>query len=228
MALVPARRRDERRTIRRSSCTVPSRVSLSTTGEYRRWDLNPHGGSPQRILSPQRLPFRHAGRFDSSRASSDKPTAYRTLRPRINRGDRTAGLSRHRTGKGVVRCPIIRMMTSNPVVSSMNSRKSICGGACLASLLLVAGCRREEAAAESTAPARDPRQPPVQRQITDYVYYTGRVDAVQSVDIRPRVTGYLVKMPFQEGGESRPATSSSRSTRGLTRRSTTPQGPRSI
>ena len=31
--------------------------------------------------------------------------------------------------------------------------------------------------------------------------FTGRTEAVQSVDIRPRVTGYLVKMPFKEGSE---------------------------
>ena len=42
---------------------------------------------------------------------------------------------------------------------------------------------------------------PSQREVTDYVDFTGRTDAVQSVDIRPRVTGYLVEMPFKEGAE---------------------------
>jgi len=42
---------------------------------------------------------------------------------------------------------------------------------------------------------------PVKRDVTDYIDYTGRTDAVNSVDIRPRVTGYLVKMPFTEGSE---------------------------
>jgi len=40
---------------------------------------------------------------------------------------------------------------------------------------------------------------PVTREVTDYVDFTGRTEAVQSVDIRPRVTGYLHRMPFQEG-----------------------------
>ena len=31
----------------------------------RRWDLNPHG-LPQRILSPSRLPFHHAGEYSNS------------------------------------------------------------------------------------------------------------------------------------------------------------------
>jgi multidrug efflux system membrane fusion protein len=41
----------------------------------------------------------------------------------------------------------------------------------------------------------------VQRQITDFVDFTGRTEAVESVDIRPRTTGYLVKIPFKEGSE---------------------------
>ena len=42
---------------------------------------------------------------------------------------------------------------------------------------------------------------PVQREVTDYVDFTGRTEAVYPVDIRPRVTGYLVSMPFEEGAE---------------------------
>jgi len=40
---------------------------------------------------------------------------------------------------------------------------------------------------------------PVLRDVTDYVDFTGRTDAVESVSIVPRVTGYLVKLPFKEG-----------------------------
>ena len=46
-----------------------------------------------------------------------------------------------------------------------------------------------------------PVSQPVQREVSDYVDFTGRTEAVYSVDIRPRVTGYLVEMPFQEGTE---------------------------
>jgi membrane fusion protein, multidrug efflux system len=42
---------------------------------------------------------------------------------------------------------------------------------------------------------------PIVRDVTDYVDFTGRTEAPFSVDIRPRVTGYLVKMPFVEGAE---------------------------
>jgi multidrug efflux system membrane fusion protein len=42
---------------------------------------------------------------------------------------------------------------------------------------------------------------PLRRSVTDFVDFTGRTEAVHSVDIRPRSTGYLVKMPFEEGAE---------------------------
>jgi multidrug efflux system membrane fusion protein len=68
-------------------------------------------------------------------------------------------------------------------------------------LVTSAGCQRSPPA---VAPAEAPALPvskPVQRQVTDYVDFTGRTDAVNAVDIRPRVTGYLVQMPFKEGAE---------------------------
>jgi len=77
--------------------------------------------------------------------------------------------------------------------------------AVLCGLLLtaaVAGCRpksREVGAAE--APVVVPVSHPIQRVVTDYVDFTGRTDAVQSVNIIARVTGYLVQMPFEEGSE---------------------------
>ena len=46
-----------------------------------------------------------------------------------------------------------------------------------------------------------PVSQPVQREVTDYVDFTGQTKAVQSVDIIPLVTGYLVEMPFREGAE---------------------------
>ena len=54
------------------------------------------------------------------------------------------------------------------------------------------------------APAEPPVLPvskPVRREVTNFVDFTGRTDAVQAVDIRPRVTGYLKRMPFKEGSE---------------------------
>src|ERR1019366_5190029 len=42
---------------------------------------------------------------------------------------------------------------------------------------------------------------PVQREVTDYVEYTGRTGAVQAEEVKARVTGFLVETPFKEGEE---------------------------
>jgi multidrug efflux system membrane fusion protein len=56
------------------------------------------------------------------------------------------------------------------------------------------------------APPEKPVVPvshPVTRVVTDYLYFTGQTAAINAVDIRARVTGYLQKMPFREGAEVR-------------------------
>jgi membrane fusion protein, multidrug efflux system len=56
-------------------------------------------------------------------------------------------------------------------------------------------------------PAGDPPVPvvpvgkPVPRQVIDHADFAGRTAAAQSVDVRARVTGYLVKMPYKEGSD---------------------------
>ncbi|HEX4142435.1 MAG TPA: efflux RND transporter periplasmic adaptor subunit [Pirellulales bacterium] len=72
--------------------------------------------------------------------------------------------------------------------------------ACLM-LLVHAGCETHSTAPTEPPPPTVAVSQPVQRNVTDYIDYTGRTDAVNSVDIRPRVTGYLVKMPFKEGSD---------------------------
>jgi RND family efflux transporter MFP subunit len=42
---------------------------------------------------------------------------------------------------------------------------------------------------------------PVSREVTDYVDFPGRTEAVNSVEVRARVTGYLDKVHFQEGAD---------------------------
>lgn len=52
--------------------------------------------------------------------------------------------------------------------------------------------------AADTAPEVTVSQPVV-REVTDYVDFTARTEAVNSVNVVARVSGYLVKTPFQEG-----------------------------
>jgi multidrug efflux system membrane fusion protein len=42
---------------------------------------------------------------------------------------------------------------------------------------------------------------PVIREVVEYEYFTGRTAAPFTVDVRPRVTGYLKEIPFKEGRE---------------------------
>jgi multidrug efflux system membrane fusion protein len=70
----------------------------------------------------------------------------------------------------------------------------------LAALLLFAapGCR-DEAPAKVAPPPVVRTEKPISREVGDYVYFTGRLEAVQSVDVRARVTGYLVSIDFVSG-----------------------------
>jgi multidrug efflux system membrane fusion protein len=77
----------------------------------------------------------------------------------------------------------------------------VLGISCLI-LLALSGCQQGSATAVAPPPPLVvPVSQPVQREVTDFVDFTGRINAVQSVDIRPRVTGYLTRMPFKEGAE---------------------------
>jgi multidrug efflux system membrane fusion protein len=68
--------------------------------------------------------------------------------------------------------------------------------------LVTAGCQPNAAVrkTEDEIPAV-PVSHPVQRDVTNYVDFTGRTDSVASVDIRARVTGYLISRPFTDGSE---------------------------
>ena len=85
------------------------------------------------------------------------------------------------------------------------SHRAAGGVVCLGALIagLSGGCRQNQAPPPTPGPPVVPVSHPVQRSVTDYVEYTGRTDAVESVGIKARVTGYLVRAPFREGAEVR-------------------------
>jgi len=69
--------------------------------------------------------------------------------------------------------------------------------------LILAACARNEAA---EAPA--PQAPPavqaakvVQKSVTDFDEFTGRFEAVERVEVRPRVSGYVTAAHFAQGHE---------------------------
>ena len=63
------------------------------------------------------------------------------------------------------------------------------------------GCHKEPPPLAATPPPEVSVAPPVERAVIDYDEYTGRITAVEEVDVRARVRGYLVKVNFTEGAE---------------------------
>jgi RND family efflux transporter MFP subunit len=65
--------------------------------------------------------------------------------------------------------------------------------------LCLAGCVQAPSAAPEAAPSPVAVSQPVERDVTDYADFTGRTAAVDSVEMRARVWGYLDKVKFKEG-----------------------------
>jgi len=79
---------------------------------------------------------------------------------------------------------------------------SYCGSKRLHSLLVCAaflfGCHGATSSRSQT-PVEVIVTTPVTDKVTDFADFTGRLDAMKTVEIRSRVTGYLVSAPFKEG-----------------------------
>jgi RND family efflux transporter MFP subunit len=76
-------------------------------------------------------------------------------------------------------------------------------GVLLAALIGLSGCGND---ATATAQAPAPQvsvAPALEREVTEWDEFTGRVEAVESVEIRPRVTGYIESVNFSEGSTVR-------------------------
>ena len=89
---------------------------------------------------------------------------------------------------------------------------ALMGIAAAATPLLLSGCGTEAAQAaraDHAPPAATPAGPPVsvaevvQQEVTDTKDFTGRVEAVERVELRPRVSGYIDALRFREGAEVR-------------------------
>ena len=61
------------------------------------------------------------------------------------------------------------------------------------------GCGEKHPRLEELPPAVVDVATPLERTVTDYQIFTGRTQAVQSVDLKARVTGYLTKVNFKDG-----------------------------
>lgn len=65
-------------------------------------------------------------------------------------------------------------------------------------LALVTGCEKPNAAAEKKAapPVKVEIASPIEKEVTDFQDFTGRLEAVEAVEVRSRVVGYLTKIAF--------------------------------
>src|SRR5439155_7027481 len=61
------------------------------------------------------------------------------------------------------------------------------------------GCSQAPSEAPAEAPMPVTVSLPVEREVTDYADFTGRIAAVDSVEVRAHVWGYLEKVNFKEG-----------------------------
>lgn len=66
------------------------------------------------------------------------------------------------------------------------------------STLAVTGCKEPPQQVSTTPPAVSVSHP-VEREVTDYAEFTARVAAVESTEVRARVSGQIVAVPFQSG-----------------------------
>mgnify|MGYP001041383041 CR=1 FL=1 len=73
-----------------------------------------------------------------------------------------------------------------------------------AGVLLLAGCSRQEASTAPPPPPPSVTVTPVRKvAIADTSEYVGRTESVSYVDLRARVTGFLVRRAFEEGSDVR-------------------------
>src|SRR5436190_10964106 len=65
--------------------------------------------------------------------------------------------------------------------------------------VLLGACQQRQVKTGESKPPQVEVALPVTQEVTDYEEFTGRLSATESVDIRARVTGYLMKVDFKEG-----------------------------
>jgi RND family efflux transporter MFP subunit len=70
-----------------------------------------------------------------------------------------------------------------------------------AGAMYLAGCAKDPPAAVPPPPPEVTVSKPVSRMVTDYFEFPGQTAAVGEVEVRARVTGYLVKVNFEDGQE---------------------------
>src|ERR671931_919074 len=66
-------------------------------------------------------------------------------------------------------------------------------------LLLMAACAQQQPTAAAPPPPKVTVSQPINREVVEWEEYTGRLEAVESVEVRARVNGYLQSIHFKNG-----------------------------
>jgi RND family efflux transporter MFP subunit len=69
----------------------------------------------------------------------------------------------------------------------------------ITAVAVVPGCKKPAPAAAAAKPPEVMVELPIQKKVTEYEVFTGRASAVQTVEIRARVSGFLEKVFFTDG-----------------------------
>src|SRR5690349_16901908 len=69
----------------------------------------------------------------------------------------------------------------------------------LAASFALAGCGQPASQASAPPPAPVTVAQPVKRTVTDWDEFTGRFEAIEEVQVRPRVGGYVTSVQFKDG-----------------------------
>jgi RND family efflux transporter MFP subunit len=77
--------------------------------------------------------------------------------------------------------------------------KGMAGAA--ACVLVLGGCGKTGGSAQSAPPPQVSVAQVLEKRVKDWDEFTGRLQAVESVEIRPRVSGYIDKVAFAEGSQ---------------------------
>src|SRR3984957_15883622 len=67
-------------------------------------------------------------------------------------------------------------------------------------LLLLGGCGKPGGGAQSAPAPQVTVAQVLEKRVKDWDEFTGRLQAIETVEIRPRVSGYIDKVAFKEGG----------------------------
>jgi RND family efflux transporter MFP subunit len=84
---------------------------------------------------------------------------------------------------------------------NLHYRKAVVFSCLLMAAVLTTGCRQEEAGSAGPERPTVGVVKPVQRPVIEYATFTGRLQALESANVVPQVTGYLQKVCYQPGAK---------------------------